>query len=119
MSPHPLVAYQAGRTVVHIALGRLIAGLILGGLLWLSVSADRTRAIKDLNRLTERGYAAGYANHRQALKQAATKSDGYLIGVAGMLLLFVAAYEGAAWTIGWGLGSVDTALRRPRDELGH
>jgi hypothetical protein len=105
---HPLVSFRAGRFPVHIALGRVMATLLLCLLFWLSVRGDRKDAQRELATLSKESYASGFEKHRKKLKETAEQSDGFLIGMTTVLVLFVVAYEGAAWIIGAGLGYADT-----------
>jgi len=114
MATHPLLFYQTTRGPVYIVLGRLIAAGLLAVILSLSVTSDRDKAKRELALLTEKSYAAGYARHRTELKEVATQSDGRLVGVGGMLLFFILAYEGSAVLLGWGIGYVKTVVAADR-----
>lgn len=105
---HPLVSFRTGSFPVHIALGRVMAMLLLCLMFWFSLSSDRKEAQHSLRTLSKESYAGGYEAHHKKLKETAEQSDGYLMGISVVLVMFVLAYEGAAWMIGAGLGYADT-----------
>lgn len=115
MSQHPLLAYSTGPILVHVALGRLISALIVGLLIVLSVRSDRAAAKRELSTLNQQSYAARYSQHLLKVKKTATQTDGDLIAIGVVVVVFVGMYEAGSVFIGWALGVLDNAVgTRPR-----
>jgi hypothetical protein len=108
--PAHWLASRANRTMV----GRLVAAIILGVGLALSVGSDQKADREHGRTLTRAQYEKDFESHRDELLHSDENTPPALLGVAIVLVVvvFVALFEFTAWLLGFGVGYADDLLQR-------
>jgi hypothetical protein len=114
-APAHWLASRAHRTMV----GRLVAAIILGAGLALSIAGDQKADREQGRTLTREQYEKDFESHRDELLHSDDNTPPALLGVAIVLVVvvFVALFEFTAWLLGFGVGYLDDLLQRRAGHL--